>query len=88
MTRLATRFLSVGLLMLGLFTPALPQLLAQAKPNQVATLHWYPAITGLSFPVAARVGFANDQPRPRQTHSKAGTGAQHCRQVFGRQIAN
>jgi len=26
---------------------------AQANPNQVATLRWYPAITGLSFPVAA-----------------------------------
>src|SRR5438445_12756623 len=29
------------------------QLLAQANPSQIATLRCYPAITGLSFPIAA-----------------------------------
>src|SRR5438132_6035367 len=53
MTRFATWLGILGSLVLGLLMLNSTKLLAQANPNQIATLRWYPAITGLSFPVAA-----------------------------------
>src|SRR5437764_14650629 len=56
MTRIPTR-IKTGIQLIGLFVLGLmlnsPQLPAQANSNQIATLRWYPANTGLSFPVAS-----------------------------------
>ena len=49
--RFLTRFLQTCFSVVSLLVLACPPLLAQANPNQIAILHWYPANIVTSFPV-------------------------------------